>query len=126
MMTIRAAQLQALGRAAFERSAVAHVSRHFPRHVAALGPQGTLGAVDAARRAAIEFGFDDDRDILRFIDLTFMFGHGFHGTDTCGWAAPILDDRTRGNARNRMDRLYAAAIGHLRRLAAETQALTHV
>ena len=126
MVTIRVTQLQELSRVAFERTAVAHVAEHFPRHVAALGPQGTLDAVVAARDVAYGLGFRGEREVTHFIDLTFMFGHGFHASGQYAWAAPILEDRARGNARNRMDRLYAAAIGHLERLAANTQAVAHV
>lgn len=126
MVTIRRAQLLELGRVAFERTVVAHVTRHFPRHAAALGEEGTLAAILAARDVASGLGFEGEREITHFIDLTFMFGHDFHASGRHAWAAGILNDAAHGNARNRMDRLYAAAVGHLERLVAGASTATHV
>ncbi|NRR33349.1 hypothetical protein HSX11_24540 [Oxalobacteraceae bacterium] len=117
MITIRNEQLQTLSQLTFEPGAIAHVSAHFPRHVAALGPEGTRRAVRSARAAAAELGFHGEREITHYIDLTFMFGPGFHRSPLHAWAAAILADQNIADSRHRMARLYEAAIGHLRQLA---------
>lgn len=118
MITIRDEQLQTLSQRAFERTAIAHVSVHFPRHVAALGTEGTQRAVRSAREAAAGLGFRAEREIAHYIDLSFMFGPGFHNSPRHAWAGAILADQSIADPRNRMARLYEAAIDHLRQLAA--------
>jgi hypothetical protein len=126
MLTIRTAQLQTLSQLAFERGAQGHVARYFPRHVAAMGPEATLQAVRAAHETAARLGFREEREISHFIDLSFMFGPDFHANPLHAWAAGILADRAITDPRHRMARLYEAALGHLRRLAAASEAVQGV
>ncbi|APR81036.1 Hypothetical protein A7982_06383 [Minicystis rosea] len=114
MFTIRTAQRDELGRVAFESAVLEHVTTFFPRHVAALGPAETRKAIRAARAGAVRQGFEGEREIAHFIDLTFMFGPGF---PEAPWAARILADRRTVEAHARMARLYDAAIEHLRSLS---------
>jgi hypothetical protein len=112
--------MDALAQGAFERRILSHVRQFFPRHVATLRDEGSLAAIREARAAAVALGFDQEREIVQFIDLSFMFGLNFHHMPEHPWAACILSDPGAQDAAQRMKELYDAAIAQLRRIAASS------
>ena len=110
MLKIRAEQLQILQEEQarrFEREAVAHVRSSWPEQVAAQGEDGVHAMVARAVERAGAHGFDEEFDILRYLNLVCALGEDFD--ERLDWAAAILADRDHP-ARGRMDALTERAI----------------
>jgi hypothetical protein len=123
VLVIRKAQERALGRALFDNWILVHVGRYFPEHCAALRSAGVSAVVTEAVAAARQLGFEGDSEVTRFVDLTFMFGPGFHHGERWPWARRALDDKTLSEPRQRMERLYGDALDYLRAAAGSTRDL---
>jgi hypothetical protein len=95
MLKIRAAQQAALDRAAseeFERRVVVHVAKMWkPDREEQLIRATIAEAIERAR----QHGFNSERELVAYVDLTFAFGSAFHAE---AWAAAILTDRSLSSA----------------------------
>jgi hypothetical protein len=118
MLVIRTVQMDVLRQARwreFTNAAIRHCRQHFPEMCAWLGEQDTPATVSAALQQAAAYGFEDARDLLKFLNLTFTFGPQF---DQLPWAEEILTDPDYLPG-TRIDVLTAAAIQELTPPAAE-------
>lgn len=115
MFAIRSAQTHVLMSdqiEAFRRGLVDHAHRFFPRHCSALGEDGLDEWIEIGLERAREHGFSSERDLCKYLNLTFTFGSDFDSDPTLIWAREALS--SGGLATPRMDRLYAAALDHHR------------
>lgn len=96
----------------FEHRAVGHIREVFPKDFAALGEPAVREWVRQGVEAAQRYGFEVEADVLRFIDLMFIFSRDFDRNPESSWAAPILRDEGR-EPKARMDALYDEARNHL-------------
>ena len=119
MLIIRQEQMNVLTASRFEAWLVRHLNNHFPAHCRALGPDGFPRAVHDSLAAGRSFGFTGS-ELAQFVDLTFLFGENFSSKPQYEWAACILNDDVTTTPRQKMDRLYGAALDYLRSLAAVT------
>lgn len=78
----------------FESEAVAFVAACWPEHHAELGEEGTRQRVREAMAHAAAWGITDQRDVLRFINVTLALGPGFAQDARTAWARHILQDRS--------------------------------
>jgi hypothetical protein len=114
MLVIRTQQLRIFElrkSSEFEQRLIQHCRRFFPRAAAALGPR-LLGAVRESLDEASRYGFKDERDLCKYINIVFTFGRQFDRSPLIPWAAEVLSSALPGPAK--MQRLYAAALQHER------------
>lgn len=111
MLIVRDAQWRAFAPGAETRFGTrvrAHVERYFPARCAALGPDEVEAAIAHGQARAAAWDIVSERDVCRYIDLTFAFGWNLDDPEVYPWAARILRDASkRGPAR--LDALYDAA-----------------
>jgi hypothetical protein len=95
MLVIRNEQLKALffGMAGpFRRLATAKMNADHPESCARLGPDGVAAAIDLALEKAWTYGFEEDEDILLYLDVMFRVGFRFDEDPKHAWAREILRD----------------------------------
>lgn len=117
MLKIRAEQLavfDALANDAFERKAMELLREHWPEESGLLGEQKLRERITAGRQRVGEYGITADRDVLRFLNVTFALGPEFDRDPRYPWAAVYLNEPTFPPSR-KMDRLTDRA----RRVLAE-------
>lgn len=108
MLVIRREQMDVLKEhvlAGYIDRLVQHVRRAFPADFRALGESAVRERVGQAVARARELDIDAERDVARFVDMTFMAGPEF---DREPWAQPILED-TRSSASDRLRRVQVSA-----------------
>lgn len=117
MLTIRAAQMEVLGRhmaARFEAEMAAHLRACFPEAVAADSDEQLRALVrDGARRAAAH-GIVAERDICGYVDLMIVLAPGFDSDPRFPWAQRILGPGGPSAPSDKIAHLFAAADMHLR------------
>ena len=110
MLRIRRKQMAAFAvhmRRQFEARVVAHVRRFLRRECAALGTEGVRDGVRYGIERAEAHGLAIERDVCRYVDLTFVFGRDFDTAPEHGWARAILDDeKFEGQPSARMQHLW--------------------
>jgi hypothetical protein len=92
MLVIRHDQVKALGEyreRAFLARAVRHLHEAFPARCQALGDEEVKRSVGLAMRKARGYGLPREVDILRYLNLMYVFGFDF---DTLPWANEVLAD----------------------------------
>lgn len=95
ILVIRDEQLKALffGMAGpFRDRAVARLNADHAGPCAALGRQGVADAIELALEKAWTYGFDEDEDILLYLDVMFRVGVRFDEDPQHAWAREILRD----------------------------------
>ncbi len=110
MLTIRGEQLRVfeLRRSTdFEDRLMEHCRRFFPRASNALGGRLRIAIRETLARAST-YGFTDERDLCKYLNLVFTFGREFDESPLIDWAQPILACALPGPAK--MERLYTAAL----------------
>jgi hypothetical protein len=111
VLAIRREQEQALSRVSagrFEERAVVHLLRCWPRECGVLGDEGVRARVRDGAGRAETYGVRSERDVIRFLDLTFLLAPDFDTNPRAPWARQILTEPgTRPGAR--MDRIWARA-----------------
>jgi hypothetical protein len=115
MLLIRAPQLQALAavrEAGFRLRLAAHVRERFTAESTALGAAGGDEAIQRALDKGASHGFVTERDLCRFVDLAFLFGHDFDTDPALPWASALLS-APRVLASSRMERLWKVGMGNL-------------
>jgi len=116
MLTISASQIDALENAVFRRfqwRLIPHVREHFPLHADYLGDHGTLRVIEQACTRAETFGFETERDLCLFTDLSIMLGAGFDSDPQLPWAKACLNGTSPVVPAKRMDVLWDSAMGYL-------------
>jgi hypothetical protein len=93
MLHIRREQSEVLARAVagrFTERAVDHVRRCWPRESASLGEDGLRNRVDKGIERAAIYGVRAERDVIRFIDLTFLLAPDFDTSSSAPFAREAL------------------------------------
>lgn len=110
MLHIRSEQMEALEQAQrrrFEDEAVAHVRSIWRDAAAQQDDDAVRTAVRRAFARAAEYGFDEEYDQLRYLNLVYALGPDFD--ERLPWATTILADHDRP-PRSRMDELTERAL----------------
>ena len=116
MLTIRDQQLQALALETFEPWMVRHLAEFFPEDVAGLTANEISRRIRAAVKQARQYGFVEDSQLCRYVDLTFILGPAFDQDPDLPWAAEILADRRVTDPEMRIGLLFGAAQDHVSRI----------
>ena len=117
MIIVRKTQMQAMARALFEQWVQAHARQFFPDQCRSVAPGDFAVLVRNAIDKAQSYGFLDQADCCRYVDLTLVFGAQFDVDPRFSWAGGILGDLNFENAAMRMWALHTAACEHESALA---------
>jgi hypothetical protein len=113
VLTLSAKQFQHLAdltRLRFEAESWEHVGTHYSDRVSALGETRARSLMRFALDEASRFAFTREPEVLKYLNLVFEFGPAFPDDARFSWAREILVT----DGPDRMDRLYAAALGQVR------------
>jgi hypothetical protein len=116
MLTIRREQLTVFSEVEvrrFEDWTIAHLKKFFPRECAALGDPRLRDTVQYGIVRARTHGITSKRDVVKYIDLTIVFGRDFDTNKRLRWAADILAQRRQPDFR--LPNLLRAAKAHLKK-----------
>ncbi|MCP3143248.1 hypothetical protein [Pyxidicoccus xibeiensis] len=115
MLTIRHEQLALLQQPLLERfveDAATRLRRCWPRSTARLGDDVLKARIRRSIQTARGHGFEDQRNVLRYLNLSFALGEDFTTSGTYPWVSPLV--RQQGlSPTERMDRLVARATSFL-------------
>jgi hypothetical protein len=112
MLIIRDAQLEALQKGTLrtlENRLMEHASRHFSNAAAKLG-ESLREAIQYSISRARFYGFDEPREMCKFLNLQFRFGRDFDRDPRFSWVHDALRSSLPGVAK--MERLYKIALEH--------------
>jgi hypothetical protein len=112
MLTISAAQMQALSDATHERlvdMAVNHIRTALPETYDALGYEGVHESVLIAAQKADRYGLERWPEIVRYLDVMYILGFDFDDDPGYPWAQQVLTD-TDMPPDEKMETLTAHAI----------------
>ncbi len=99
----------------FQKQMIHHVVEHFPHHAGYLGYEGMLHVIKCACTRGEVHGFETERELTLFTDLSIILGAGFDSDPQLNWAKICLNDKTiTGKAR--IDVLWDNAMTYLNRL----------
>lgn len=93
----------------FEDHVIEHVNICFPARCAALGVDGTRAMVLQGISRAETHELSSERDICKYVSLTFIHGLAFEDDPAYTWAARLLRDASHPPT-DRIDRVYAGSI----------------
>ena len=116
MLIIREEQMNLFERTAldrYKRGLVPHIREHFPKHAGYLGDDGLIEVIEPGIARAGEYGFESQRDLCLFVDLTIMLGAGFDTDPLLPWAAGVLHDLEIQEPRDRMEVLWESTMNYL-------------
>lgn len=112
MLLIRNEQLAVLGMAGeerFRKEAAEYLKNTLPAVCAAMSEQHILQSVNHAIAMCKFHGFAREVDVLRYLNLMYVFGFGFDRNPGLPWAARILSDRSK-RPQARLDWLCSHAL----------------
>lgn len=115
MLVIRRAQIEPFKehlREPFVLRMVAHAREYFPADCADLTPEELRVIVRDGIARAEKYGFENERDATRFLNLMFTFGRQFDRDPTLGWATRLLARAGRADSGSLMNRLYVEGLRH--------------
>lgn len=115
MLIVRRAQIEpfkALLREPFVLRAVDHVREYFPGECSSHSNEELVEIVRDGIVRAETYGFENERDATRFLNLMFTFGRLFDRDPTLGWATRLLARAGRANPASLMNRLYVEGLRH--------------
>jgi hypothetical protein len=119
MLTISRSQMNLLEQIAFqqyEQRLILHIREHFPGHAGYLGDQGLLRFIRHSCELAEKHGFETERDLCLYTDLTIMLGIGFDSDPQLEWTREILEDPLLVDPRSRMEDLWDQAMLYMERV----------
>ncbi len=111
MLVIRPQQMEAFRLARereFENRALAHLRLHFPGECAAIGETDARNTIRFALFKARQYGFEEEHDVLRYLNLMYALGFEFDADRRYPWARETLGFRHM-QPRARMDLLMQQA-----------------
>jgi len=112
-MVIRSEQMSALQEGStlsFEDRVFAHVRDSFAEDVKRLGERGTRERISEAISTASSYGFSTERNLVFYVDLTFVFGADYDGR--LSWARSVLTDAAVTDEDEKRRRLMNTASDH--------------
>jgi hypothetical protein len=92
----------------YERRLAAHLRKHFAETCAALGDQGLGDAVRYGIQRARSYGIQAERDVVKYLNLMFVFGRDFDTDPRFPWAASMLRSTDYGPTL-RINQVYSDA-----------------
>ena len=119
MLTISRLQMNLLEQVAtkqHQQELLLHTCEHFPGHARYLGEQGLLRVIRHGCELAKKHGFETERDLCLYTDLTIMLGVGFDSDPQLEWAREILEDPLLVDPRSRMEDLWDQAMFYVERV----------
>jgi hypothetical protein len=96
----------------FEDRMVAHLTAAFPQKCKEMGDAKVREEIRSGIARAAGYNIEAERDVARFIDLTFLIGRDFDTSPATPWAQPILRDKS-SSADNRLRRVQLMARRHM-------------
>jgi hypothetical protein len=111
MLLIRDEQLSALlgvRQKEYERRLAAHLRKYFSETCAELGEGGLRDAVRYGIQRAKSYGIDAERDVVKYLNLMFVFGRDFDTDPRFPWAASMLHSTDYGPTL-RINQVYSDA-----------------
>jgi hypothetical protein len=91
-----------------------HLGKFFPEQCEALGPEKTGELIEFGIERARFHGFENEREVCKYIDLMCIFGRNFDQDEKQPWARHILESRFPPDPEERMRHLHATALDALR------------
>lgn len=116
MLIIREAQRVVLSYALFEQWLEAHLREHFRRRSAAFTAPQLRQFIRTGVEKAKCYGFIEESDLCRYIDISMVCGVDFDVDPKLPWANAILKDPAFTSPSVRLEMLFGAACEHLRRV----------
>ena len=107
MLRLSKQQQEKLEHSDFERfveDVRVHLQQHFPRLHGLRGPDKTRDWIRYDVEHAKGYDIVEDRDVRRFIDLSYARGIGFEAQEEHSWIRDILDNEER-TGRWKMDQI---------------------
>jgi len=114
-MQIRPQQMETFSNVSqfsFEHRMEAHLRRCSPEECRKLGSDGLRETIRYGIERAKNYGIVLERDVCKYIDVMFAFGHEFDSDPELPWASGILTDESISDATNRTERLFETAKLH--------------
>ena len=111
MLLIRDEQLLALRgvrEKEYERRLAAHLRKYFSETCADLGERGLRDAVRYGIKRAKAYGIQAERDVVKYLNLMFVFGRDFDTDPRFPWAASMLRSTDYGPTL-RINQVYSDA-----------------
>ncbi len=108
MLVIRKQHKDAFGKVARDRfacRALAHCKRVFKADCEKMGDQSVRERIARGIDSADGYGIRKEHDVVRYIDLMFIFSDDFDTSRDTPWAKRILGHEDLGGT-TKMDRLY--------------------
>ena len=122
MLTIRKAQIQALGRVVmqeFEKDMLQHLEQFFPDESSAMGDKALRELIRHAIARAKDYGLTSERDLCKYLNLTMVYGRDFDTDPELEWMRGFLTDPDVLDPSERMSRLYAESLHRLEQEAVD-------
>jgi hypothetical protein len=94
----------------FQIRTLAHMKRCFPEKCAELEDAMLEELIHYASQRASDYGFVNEREVCKFVDLALLFGRDFDRDPSLDWAQGILLDPDFELATERADELYDQGI----------------
>jgi hypothetical protein len=117
MLTIREEQLRAFRKVEVQKfvdQAAIHVGKFFPKQCRELGHDKLRELIRDGIQTGSRYGITGKADVLKYIDLTVLFGRDFDVNPELPWAAETLKSENRPN--DKIESLMFQARKHLRKL----------
>jgi hypothetical protein len=115
MLVVRQIQMDAVREGLlrrFEDTMLVHVREFFPERCAELGKESTREWIRCGIDRARGYGIEIEKDVCKYVDVSFVFGHDFDTKET--WAPPILRSDAPGS--DRLQALFNAALAEAERV----------
>jgi hypothetical protein len=120
VLKIRPEQVVALEQvsvASFKGELVRHLKDFAPRHAEVIGEAGLRRVVDLGIERAEAHGFNRRGPVTLYVELTMLLGCDFDRDPQLPWVLPALQDPHESDQMRRAERLHAAALAYLERVA---------
>lgn len=111
MLLIRDEQLSALRgvrQKEYEKRLASHLRKHFAEACDELGEEGLRDAVSYGIKRAKSYGIMVERDVVKYLNLMFVFGRDFDTDPRFPWAASMLHSEDYGPTL-RINQVYSDA-----------------
>ncbi len=108
MLVIRDKQIEALEHGVFIGWLGKHLLKFFPERCGELGAEGVARAMADGIARARSYGFREQGDLSRYMDVAFALGPGFDRDAALPWVREHLVAGANDNPTERMNALVAA------------------
>jgi hypothetical protein len=116
MLTVRESQMHVLSQAMFEGWMETHLREFFPRRCSTLERPVLRQFIQNGIEKAKRYGFVEEPDICRYVDVMMVCGKNFDEDPQLPWASGILGDPNINSPSMRIELLHGSAVDYLRRI----------